>query len=132
MAEITISHALMADWEAKLREAMRRADEATREATMWQQKIAAARLILSEFEVGPPTNGTSHGTSEGEDNMTAAIESIANSLSAPISRSDMKDRLRERGFPEERLANYFYTAVGRLKGKNKITVTDDKKIGPSF
>src|SRR5262245_50056773 len=110
MAEVVISHALLAEWDAKHKEAMTRAEQASREAHMWLQKIAAANLILSSLDHGPPFNGSGLPVSEGDDNMTGAIEAIANSLKTPISRKEMKDRLRAQGFPEERLANYFYTA----------------------
>ncbi|MPZ35796.1 MAG: hypothetical protein GEV13_33360 [Rhodospirillales bacterium] len=132
MAEIVISHSLMAEWENKQKEAVKRAEEANREAHMWMQKIAAAKLILSSLDVGPPANGNGAAHAQDDDNMTAAIETIANGLKVPISRAEMKDRLRAQGFPEDRLANYFYTAVTRLKNKAKITVDAEKRIGPGI
>jgi hypothetical protein len=36
--------------------------------------------------------------------------------------------LAKEGFPPDRLANYFYTAIHRLKNKERVTVLDDGSV----
>ncbi len=61
-------------------------------------------------------------------NMTAAIEIIASEAEKRMSHKEMRGILRGLGFEEDRLGNYYYTAVHRLKGKGRISV-DDNGIG---
>jgi hypothetical protein len=60
--------------------------------------------------------------------MTEAIEKIANEVGVPIPRKELKRLLKRQGFPNDRLGNYFYTAVHRLKGKKRITVQPDGSV----
>lgn len=67
-------------------------------------------------------------SSRDGDNMVAAIEKIANEAPRPISKKQLKKTLAEQGFAPERLANYFYTAIHRLKAKERITVMPDGSV----
>ena len=131
MAEtFTLSPTVVEGWERKQKEALAKAEAYTKEAAQWGQKVQAARLILSSMDIEVPGVGPEEPVRE--DNMTAAIEEIANDTKVPLTHKEMKARLRELGFTEERLANYYYTPINRLKEKGKITVGEDKRIGPGF
>jgi hypothetical protein len=93
--------------------------EADKAADQVQVPLALAHTVTS------PTAAPADG--EG-DNLVAAIEKIANSSLQPVSKKELKALLATQGFPAERLANYFYTAVHRLKSKDRITVMADGKI----
>ena len=90
------------------------------------------RLRAVAVLAGPPTEAASaksNGLSAGEpQNMTEAIEKIANETGTPIPRKELKRLLKKQGFPNDRLGNYFYTAVHRLKGKKRITVQPDGSV----
>jgi len=60
--------------------------------------------------------------------LVAAIEKLANDASRPISKKELKRILAEQGFASDRLANYFYTAIHRLKAKERITVMPDGSV----
>lgn len=62
------------------------------------------------------------------DNMVAAIEHIANSAQAPVPKKVLKHMLAEQGFAADRLANYFYTAIHRLKSKERISVLENGSV----
>jgi hypothetical protein len=62
------------------------------------------------------------------DNLTLAIENLANASDAPLPKAELKTILAEQGFSAERLANYFYTAIHRLKAKDRITVQPDGSV----
>jgi len=62
------------------------------------------------------------------DNLVAAIEKIANDAPRPVSKKELKKILAEQGFAADRLANYFYTAIHRLKTKERITVRADGSV----
>lgn len=66
--------------------------------------------------------------SEDGDNLTAAIERIANSAARPVAKKALKQMLAKEGFAPDRLANYFYTAIHRLKAKNRISVLEDGSV----
>jgi hypothetical protein len=65
------------------------------------------------------------------DNLTEAVERIANK-EGPLTKKALKEKLSKEGFPDDRLANYFYTTIHRLKAKNKIYVGEDGSVGPAF
>lgn len=76
-------------------------------------------------------NGMSFGmpdTPAVSDNMTEAIEKIANEASAPILRKELKRLLSAQGFPADQLGNYFYTVVHRLKDRQRIAVNEDGSV----
>ena len=64
-------------------------------------------------------------------NMTEVVEKIANTSPAPVPRKQLKEALSAQGFPQDRLGNYFYTVIHRLKEKKRITITEDGSVGPA-
>ena len=61
--------------------------------------------------------------------MMAAVERLVLSAREPIAKAKLKDGLRREGFPEERLGNYFYTVIKRLKERRRISVRPDGSVG---
>jgi hypothetical protein len=60
--------------------------------------------------------------------LTAAIERIATASSAPLTKKQIKEKLRTEQFPEDRLGPYFYTCLMRLKKNERIRVMDDGRV----
>lgn len=89
-------------------------------------KLRAAAILTEQAGVAPD-EATDSEEPDGQ-NMTEAVAHIANSSVTPLSPGLIKQRLRALGFPESRLANYYYTVISRLKAKGKISVTDDGKL----
>jgi hypothetical protein len=92
--------------------------------------VAVLRARLPEIpqqEDQHPVKG--NGSAEaGNPNLTAAIERIAITSSAPLTKRQLKERLRAEHFSEDRLGAYFYTVVMRLKEKQRIRVLEDGKV----
>jgi hypothetical protein len=106
--------------------------DAQRELAPITERLRAVAVLA-----GPPMEAApskSNGLFESPDtageaqNMTEAIEKIANETGTPIPRKELKRLLKKQGFPNDRLGNYFYTAVHRLKGKKRITVQPDGSV----
>jgi hypothetical protein len=103
--------------------------------TSIQKKLAAA-AVLSEsitpktgaLETAGHAPATANGHVHPGDNMTLAIEQIANHSAAPITKKELRKQLSALGFPAERLGPYFYTAITRLSDKGRITRTRDGRI----
>lgn len=74
----------------------------------------------------PPEVAVGDGSGTGD--LTAAIERIANGSARPVAKKALKAVLAREGFAADRLANYFYTAIHRLKGKDRITVLKDGSV----
>jgi hypothetical protein len=83
----------------------------------WSHRAADAGQANADTDAPPDS-----------DNLTDAIESIANGSPVAITKKELKKTLQKRGFPAERLENYFYTAVNRLKKKRRITVMSDGSV----
>jgi hypothetical protein len=61
-------------------------------------------------------------------NMVAAIERIAATSAAPLTKAEIKERLAAEHFPQDRLGPYFYTCIMRLKAKERIKVLGDGRV----
>ncbi|MEQ8281819.1 MAG: hypothetical protein RIC04_03530 [Parvibaculum sp.] len=68
---------------------------------------------------------------EDSTDLTAAVERLANKAPSPLTKSNLRAQLRSAGFPENRLGNYFYTVIKRLKESRRISVQADGKIWKS-
>ena len=68
------------------------------------------------------------------ESMTEAVERLVRAAPKPLPKAVLKRLLQEEGFPPEKLDNYFYTVLKRLKDKQKIMVMKDGSvaIGPSI
>lgn len=117
---ITVNPATVAQWRAQLK-------QATADVARLTKQIELAET-LGLAGAGPTLFEVPDGRSRGNDNMTAAIEEITKT-NPPLDNKTMKKKLRGMGFPEERLANYYYTAVQRLAVQKRIVIWPDKRVG---
>jgi hypothetical protein len=113
----------------KIAEDQRRLDEL-------RSKLKAAAPFMPRKQIRMPMLPGAREKQEAKanevsDNMTEAIERLAHKQ-GPISRKELKRLLAEEGFPADRLANYFYTAIHRLKAKERISENDDGSLGPAL
>lgn len=46
----------------------------------------------------------------------------------PLTKAALKERLAQAGYPAERLSNYFYTVLGRIKEKEHIALDPDGRV----
>jgi hypothetical protein len=59
---------------------------------------------------------------------TSAIERIATTSPAPLTKKQIKEMLAAEHFPEDRLGPYFYICIKRLKKGERIRVLDDGRV----
>ncbi len=58
--------------------------------------------------------------------MTKALELVANTSPAPITKQELRGLLAEMGFDEQ--GPYLYSVIMRLKNRGKISVMSDGKV----
>lgn len=119
-------------WKAEKDAAERMIAEGQRRLADVRHKLEAVAVLTGRpvadapqlFEVEPKPKETA----DDPTNMVAAVLEIVGDAERPLSKKVLRSMLRKRGFPEERLGNYFYTVIHRLKGKGRITLSDDGSI----
>lgn len=127
-----------------LKEWQREADTLEHEIEERQRKLAAVkeRLHAAAILTGQPTrpgiviriqpprepSQTSDEIIAADGSMVDTIAQVAADSPAPITKKTLKKSLLERGFPAERMNNYFYTCIMRLKQQNRIQVLSDGRI----
>ncbi len=111
----------------------------TAEQTAAYRRRLAEHVELTEWLAawekvyGKPDNSDLLGDApDNGGDMTKAIEEIAIKSNTGLTYKEMREKLHEMGFPRERLANYFYTAVNRLEEKNRIHIDENKLIWGIF
>jgi hypothetical protein len=122
---VTISSALIEEWETKAAELEQAASKMLAEAKAFRARVEAGTLLLG------PVGGHSkveEGAAVDTESMIEAMATVANMADRPLTKSAMRSRLMTLGFPEDRMGNYFYTCVARLKGKKRISVLPDGRI----
>ena len=90
--------------------------------------ILTGERVETERPAEPERPAPETPAQEPEEAMVDAITRIAHESQNPVPRSVLKDRLRSAGYAESRLGNYFYTAVSRLKQRNRIKVLPNGSI----
>ena len=67
---------------------------------------------------------------EGEGkNFMGTIFELANGSAKPIPKADLKEMLKNKGFPEHQVGGtYFYLAIKKLKDKGRVSVQPDGSI----
>lgn len=124
-------------WEQEAEELARDIAEDQARLDALRQKLKAAEFFrpaataaLKRASIFGKRAEISNGDSNepDSDNLVAAIEKIANNAPAPIPKKILKHMLAQEGFAPEQLANYFYTAIHRLKTKERITVMMDGSV----
>jgi hypothetical protein len=131
--DIVISAAQIAQWKSEKERLEREIADRQQKVGLLSKKLDAAATLAGAGGLHVETtviraDDTPSPPAEGGGNMTDAIERIANSSPAPITKKELKRQLAALGFPADRLAGYFYTPVMRLKEKKRITVLQDGKI----
>lgn len=124
---VTITPALIEEWE---RDANSREHDATRmleEAAAFRERAKAGRFLLG---LATKVTLTAENLAVGGDgrNMTADIKKMANESPEPLSKKEVKKRLLAAGYPASKLTAYFYTPIHRLKETGQISVLEDGRI----
>ncbi len=129
---INISAAELAQWEKDKAAFLRQIADLQEKLGDVTKKLDAAATLKAinkpqsaQAPAVPATNGQSQRDAHS---MTSAITQIANQSSAPVSKKDLKKKLSDMGFSEDRLGPYFYTVIMRLKGKKLIRVMGDGSV----
>ncbi|MGA9726439.1 MAG: hypothetical protein WBQ84_03105, partial [Methylocella sp.] len=117
---LTITHALVKEWEDQAITLEKDLAKRQGELQSLRARIQAALVLLEPIAIRDnhklePFESRPTAEAEGS-NMIEAMATIANSSDKPLTKAAMKARLQVLGFPEERMGNYFYTCVARLKG----------------
>ena len=91
--------------------------------------LEAASVIMG----GLPKGGESdqeegYSASSPSESMSEAVERLVAAALKPLPKAALKRALQEEGFAPERLDNYFYTVIKRLKDKQKIKVMKDGSV----
>jgi len=134
---ITVTPALIEDWEKQARDCDNQAAKLQQDAKNYRARADAGRLLL-----GLAGDATAfHGKvtllpvadlkakpDDGAQNMTADIRKMANESPEPLAKKEVKRRLLAAGYPKSRLGAYFYTPIHRLKEAKQITVLPDGRI----
>ena len=116
------------EWRDKKAKLEREIADAETELVLVNRRLEAVSVIVGEHwpDNKSASSEDSEDTSGG--NMIAAIERVANFSPEPLTKAQTKDLLRQEGFQEERLGNYFYTCIKRLKDRRRIHVLPDGRI----
>ena len=106
--------------------------ERQRRLSTINDKLKAVAMLGVEppHAEAPRANGKeAESTSEPQGaNLTEAIERIAAASPTPLSKKELKQRLRAEHFAEDRLGPYFYTVLTRLKKNGQIRVLEDGSV----
>jgi len=116
-ASFTVSESDIRQWEAEATVFERRAAEL-------RAKANAGRHLLGLMEAGAAEPGR-----PASDNLMGTITELANNAPEPLTKAELRAQLIARDFPKVRVtSNYFYLALKKLEGKNKISVLPDGRI----
>src|SRR3569833_1537701 len=120
MTSISVSDADIRKWEAELAVHEKKAADL-------RADISAARQLMKIGGHNETTGATpQHPTS---DNLMGTIAKLASEAPDPITKAELRARLKALGFPNKRLmSNYFYVAVKKLEERNKISILSDGSV----
>ena len=125
---LVVSDEQIAQWQKDEDRLMNRIVDDQAELAAVRRKLEAVS-ILREWSGSPPASTPPAPPVEnGDKNMMLAVERLVTASVMPLERAKVKKALAEQGFPAERLGNYFYTVVKRLKDKKRIAVQQDGKL----
>lgn len=120
----------VAGWQRRKIELEQQVAAAQQEmADLVRRLDAAAVFMVDANGVHPKVskgNGEAH-VREGESMMDTVLL-ILGDQPTPMTKAALKARLRKHGYSGERLGNYFYTVIKRLKDREKITVHEDGQV----
>jgi hypothetical protein len=127
-ATITITLAVIEDWEKRANDCEKQAAKLQGEAKSYRARAEAGRLLLGVGSDGGAGDKRERGGQRRVQNMTDAIRKMVNESPEPLTKKEVKRRLLAAGYPKTRLGAYFYTPIHRLKQSKEITVLPDGKI----
>ena len=131
--EILLTAQQVKEWREKKAQLEVQIADAEVDLAVLNQRLEAVSIITAEKRPDDNPALPKDGDDTSSDNMIAAIERIAKRSREPLTKAQTKDLLRQEGFKEESLGNYFYTCVKRLKDKQRIYVLPDGRItGTAF
>jgi len=123
---VTVSHALIEQWENDADAKDREAAALAAQAKALRARAEAGKLILGVS--GEQKLRDADDPNTAVQNMTADIKRMANESLEPLTKKEVKKRLLELGHRPSRLTAYFYTPIHRLKETKQITVLEDGRI----
>ena|SRR5438445_8969320 len=88
---------------------------------------------ICQQELGLPSSPPANGKDDegGPTDLTRSLESIVKSSPEPLTKDELKEKLRAQRFSDDRLGPYFYTVIARLKAGHRIQVLSDGRVcGP--
>src|SRR5260221_200749 len=115
---LVLTAAQVDGWREQVREIEAVIEKHQTELALLHDRLKAVDLLVTDSsgQVFAVEMKTTAKATDPKD-LTAAIEAVANDSPSPVPKRVLKQRLRDRGFAEDRLANYFYTAIMRLKAR---------------
>ena len=107
--------------------------EAQQELLTINRRLEAVAILTDGRPSDSPVPSAGHTNgSATTQSMTEAVEQIVGAVSEPMTKAALKEALLGRGFPQEKLGNYFYTVIMRLKQKRRINVGNDGKVSAAI
>ena len=116
------------EWREKRTRLEKEITDAEVELAVVNRQLEAVSVIVGKDWPDDEPASSEDGGDTSSGSMIAAIERIANSSREPLTKAQTKHLLRHEGFQEERLGNYFYTCIKRLKDRRQIHVLPDGRI----
>ena len=142
---INISEKTIAEWAEKKALLERNIASLEEELTQVSRRLEAANLLgahVSKVKAAePPLNGHAAAatiiskppvprrTKGAGASMTDVIVQLVNESDSALSKKDLRAKLLERGFKEDQLGPYLYTAVTRLQKRRVIRALPDGRSG---
>jgi len=99
-----------------------------------QQELLQITRWLEAIALVAPEGGQKSAVQAREarvpaESMMDAIVRLVSAAPSPITKTRLRELLANEGFPKERLGNYFYTCIMRLKERQKIDVEPNGRVG---
>ena len=116
------------EWREKKAKLEREIADAETELVSVNRRLEAVSVIVGKQWPDDESASSEVGEDTYAVSLIAAIERVANLSPEPLTKAQTKALLRQEGFQEERLGNYFYTCIKRLKDRRRIHVEPDGRI----
>jgi hypothetical protein len=132
----TLTPDLLKEWEREADTLEQEIEERQHKLVAVKERLHAAAVLTGQqtrpglvirIQNSPKQDSAEPIPAEGG-SMIDAIAQIAAGSPAPITKKKLKRSLLDRGFPADRMNNYFYTCIMRLKQQNRIQALSDGRI----
>lgn len=126
---VLLTERQVAEWR-KEQHKLEIAISSTRQRLAEINKMLEAVAVLSGGEPALPNSAepTQSEITDLSESMTHAVERIVRQALVPLTKAQLKKQLAEEGLSGERLGNYFYTVIARLKNRERIQVHSDGRV----